>query len=189
MQSGFIALAAGFALALALLVPWAARQYRRRGTVGPGAALLALATVVYALALVIYTLLPLPSNVAGMCQGTPVGPQLRPLAFLDDIDGAGGISSPASLLRNPAVTQVLFNVLLFVPLGMFVRYFFIRGRLLTGVVGASLAGLGVSLVIEFTQLTGDWFLYPAHTACSMLMTSPRTRPGLCSAGSLHRCSR
>jgi glycopeptide antibiotics resistance protein len=160
MQSAFIAVAAGVALALALLVPWAARHYRRRGTVGPGAALLAFATVVYALALVTYTLLPLPSNVAGMCRGVPMGPQLRPLAFLDDIGREGGISRPASLLRNPAVTQVLFNVLLFVPLGMFVRYFFARGRLLAGVAWAALAGLGVSLLIEFTQLTGDWFLYP-----------------------------
>ena len=52
--------------------------------------------------------------------------------------------------------QLALNVLLFVPLGFFIRV--LGGR---GVVVALLAGLGVSLVIETTQLTGVWGLYPS----------------------------
>ena len=47
------------------------------------------------------------------------------------------------------------NVLLFIPLGMFVRHLLKRGFLATVAIGA-----GVSLAIELTQLTGDWGLYP-----------------------------
>ena len=55
-----VALLGGSALAIVGLVPWAALQYRRRGELGLGPAVLAFLTVVYALALVTYTLLPLP---------------------------------------------------------------------------------------------------------------------------------
>jgi uncharacterized RDD family membrane protein YckC len=53
------------------------------------------------------------------------------------------------------VQQVAFNVALFVPLGMLLRHL---GR--RSVVATTLAGFALSLFIEFTQLTGNWFLYP-----------------------------
>ncbi|RPE76793.1 RDD family protein [Curtobacterium sp. PhB137] len=156
-----IALLVGSAIAIAGLVPWAALQYRRRGTLGVGNAVLAFATVVYGLALVTYTLLPLPdtSEVAAICRAAS-GPQLTPFAFVGDIAKEGGLSGPRSLLANPAAAQVVFNVILFVPLGMLVRHVFLHGRFLAGVVVGTVAGLLVSLLIECTQLTGDWFLYP-----------------------------
>ncbi|TCU50634.1 hypothetical protein [Curtobacterium sp. PhB146] len=111
-----IALLVGSAIAIAGLVPWAALQYRRRGTLGVGNAVLAFATVVYGLALVTYTLLPLPdtSEVAAICRAAS-GPQLTPFAFVGDIAKEGGLSGPRSLLANPAAAQVVFNVILFVP--------------------------------------------------------------------------
>ena len=48
----------------------------------------------------------------------------------------------------------MLNILLFVPLGYFLRVILHRG-----VVVATLSGLGLSLLIEFTQKTGDWHLY------------------------------
>ncbi|WP_454115939.1 VanZ family protein [Microbacterium aurum] len=62
--------------------------------------------------------------------------------------------------------QLALNVLLFVPLGFFIRV--LGGR---GVVVALLAGLGVSLVIETTQLTGVWGLYPSARTASSTSTT------------------
>ncbi|PPH46035.1 VanZ family protein [Rathayibacter sp. AY1C9] len=161
MTSAVLALLFGSAVALVGLVPWAALQYRRRGVLGIGNAVLAFAAVVYALALVTYTLLPLPdeATVAAACR-TGSGPQLRLFAFVGDIAKEGGIDGPRALLTNPASAQVLLNVVFFVPLGMLVRHLALRGRLVAGLIGGTVVGFAVSLLIEVTQLTGDWFLYP-----------------------------
>ena len=50
--------------------------------------------------------------------------------------------------------QIVLNVLLFVPLGYFLRVILHRG-----VVVATVAGFGLSLLIELTQKTGVWHLY------------------------------
>lgn len=72
---------------------------------------------------------------------------------------SGQVSGPlasgvASLLRDPVLLQLALNLLLFVPLGFFLRLILRRG-----VVVAGLVGLAVSLLIETTQLTGVWGLY------------------------------
>ena len=144
----------GALVSLGLLVPYVAVQYRRRGTVGLGRAVLALAALVYVLALVSYVVLPLPQVTAGLCAGGGAGVQLRPGAFLGDIVDHG-IASPSALAGNPAVQQVVFNVALFVPLGMLVRYLGSRSVAVTAAIG-----LVVSLLAELTQLTGDWFAFP-----------------------------
>jgi glycopeptide antibiotics resistance protein/uncharacterized RDD family membrane protein YckC len=120
-------------------------------------ALLAAASLVYALAVVAYALLPLPDVDAGFCASriATAGPQLHPLQFLSDIRTEQVRAGVRGLFGNPAVLQVAFNVALFVPLGALVRYL---GR--RSVVVTTLAGFAVSLFIEVTQLTGNWFLYP-----------------------------
>ena len=56
-------------------------------------------------------------------------------------------------------------MLLFVPLGFFIRVIAHRG-----VVVAGLSGLAISLLIEVTQLTGAWGLSPAPTGSSTSTT-------------------
>ncbi|MCT2582082.1 VanZ family protein [Actinophytocola gossypii] len=147
-----IAVIGGVLLAVLLLVPFIYRSYRRRGELGLGGAVVAFAFLVYAIALIAYTLLPLPSIDESWCAehsrfGTP---QLDPLRIVADIREHAGV------LGNAAVQQGMFNIALFVPLGAFLRAH-LRRR---GVPTVVLAGLGVSLLIEFTQLTGNWFLFP-----------------------------
>jgi len=156
---GIIALFVGSAISVAALVPWIAREYRKRGQLRFRYSLVAFGALVYALALLTYTLLPLPADVATMCQAS-VAPQLHPFSFLADIRKEGGLTGPRSLLSNPAAAQVVFNVLLFLPLGAFARQALARHRPLMGLLVGFSAGLVVSLLIETTQLTGDWFLYP-----------------------------
>jgi len=142
--------------AVLLLVPFAAYQYRRRGGLTVALVAIDFAILIYLLALATYTLLPLPARDAAFCSAHAARPQLLPGRFvLDIVAESAARSGVTGLLLNPALLQVLFNIALFVPLGMIVRHYGHRSILITAVVG-----LGVSSLIEVTQLTGDWFLYP-----------------------------
>lgn len=153
-----LAVLGGVVLAALLLAPFVYRSYRRRGELGLGASLLAFSFLVYGLALVAYTLLPLPVIDEAWCADHRrlTTPQLDPARFLDDIADNQLGTGVHSVLANVAVQQVVFNVALFVPLGAFLRLYF-RER---GVPAVVLAGFVVSLLIELTQLTGNWFLFP-----------------------------
>ncbi|MDX3451301.1 VanZ family protein [Streptomyces sp. ME02-8801-2C] len=143
--------------AAVLFVPYIAVRYRRRGELGMGNLALAFAGPLYGLALFFYVFAPFPQLRDDFCAVIGVRrPQLIPFHFLHDMGRAAGRGGGhVAMLHNPALTQVLLNVALFIPLGMFVRYMFQRSVPVTAAVG-----LGVSLLIELTQLTGDWFIYP-----------------------------
>lgn len=146
----------GVFLAMVLLVPFVFRSYRKRGEVGLGPGILAFAFLVYGLALVAYTLAPVPQLDDAWCAAHTkfTHPQLNPLQFVSDIAKDRVAPGLRGLVTNPAVQQVVFNVALFVPLGAYLRH-----RRLP-VIGVVAAGFCVSLLIEFTQLTGNWFLFP-----------------------------
>ncbi|MER7559215.1 VanZ family protein [Nocardioides sp. NPDC126508] len=146
-----VAIFLGVALAVAGFVPAAAIAYRRRGTFPLVRILLLLAATIYAVALWAYTLLPVPDVGSYTCAGT----QFRPFGFVSDILRAREELGARALLTSAEFLQVALNIVLFVPLGFFVRA--IAGR---GVVLAGTLGLATSLLIETTQLTGIWGLYP-----------------------------
>lgn len=147
---GGLAVTAGVVLAVLLFVPFVALSYRRRGGFGVGRFVVWGAALVYLMAIWAYTLLPLPDPDAIRC----VGVNLDLAAFADDIREAVSRRG-RSALTDPAVLQMLLNVLLFVPLGFFVRV--LGGR---GILTAVVAGFAVSAVVESTQVTGVWGLYP-----------------------------
>ncbi|RJQ85600.1 VanZ family protein, partial [Amycolatopsis panacis] len=145
-----IAVFAGFGLAIVLVVPYVAVTYRKRGELGMFRAIAAPAFLVYAFALVTYTLMPIPQIDAAYCvtHRKLRHPELNPLQFLSDMHQFN-----TDLLHNPALRQVLFNVAFFVPWGVLMRRLFGRS------IGfAILSGFAMSLLIETTQLTGVWFL-------------------------------
>ena len=155
--NAIVALVLGSVVAVLLFIPVAAVQYRRDGRLGPGDLAVLIAAAVYGIALWTYTLLPLPDVGDYTCQDA----QTQVMAFADDIAraaeraGYSGLGTPSELLRNPAFLQVVLNVVLFVPLGVFVRLITHRGVLV-----ATAIGFAVSLLIELTQLTGVWGAYP-----------------------------
>lgn len=146
---GIIAIFVGAAVGLLLFVPFVAVSYRRRGGLSLGRFVLWGSALVYFWAIWAYTLLPLPDADAIRCVGT----NLDVFELVNDISGA--LARPGPALTDPAVLQLVFNVLLFMPLGFFLRV--LGGR---GILVALLVGLGVSVFIETTQLTGVWGLYP-----------------------------
>lgn len=150
LQNSFVALLFGLPLSVVLLVPVAAVLYRREGRIAPAAVLQLLLAAVYFCALWAYTLLPTPSvRDLAVC----ASPQLRPFAAVGDVLRLG-IGSPGAVLHNAAVLQIVLNIALFVPMGVGVRLLLHRG-----VAVAAVIGLGASLIIEVTQLTGIYGIY------------------------------
>ncbi|MBD8063601.1 VanZ family protein [Actinomycetaceae bacterium Sa1BUA1] len=150
---GAIAVVLGLGAGAVLFVGFVALSYRRRGSFSVPRAIAWAAALVYFWAIWTYTLLPLPDPAAIRCMPT----NLDPLAFLDEIGAAVDRAQgrPLAALTDPAVMQITLNVLLFVPLGFFARL--LGGR---GVAVAAVGGLATSAVVELTQLTGVWGLYP-----------------------------
>jgi glycopeptide antibiotics resistance protein len=155
--NAILALILGSLVAVLLFIPVAAVQYRRDGRLGPADLTVLIVAAVYGVALWTYTLLPLPDTGDYTCQHA----QTQLMAFAGDIrraaarSGYAGLGTPGELLRNQAFLQVVLNVLLFVPLGVLVRVITHRGA-----VVATALGFAVSLLIEVTQLTGVWGVYP-----------------------------
>ncbi len=147
--NAIVAIVLGTAVAVVLVLPVAGVRYRRTGRLGAGDLAVLFSAAVYGLALGTYTLLPLPSAAGFSCAGSQLEPlaSLRPLAQRD-------FASAADLIRDPVFLQAALNLLLFVPLGYYVRR--VLGR---GFVVAGLVGLALSVLIEVTQLTGVWTLY------------------------------
>lgn len=145
----FVAVLVGCGIAVLAFVPFVAISYRRRGGLTFWRTLLWLGAAIYAMALWTYTLLPVPPADEVTCAAV----QLRPFQFVTDILSFD-TGSVRALMTNPAVLQVALNVILFVPLGWFVRQ--LAGR---GIVVATLTGLAASALIEVTQITGIWGIY------------------------------
>jgi len=144
-------------VAFLIMLPAAFLSYRRRGRAGGWATVVLYTFVFYLLAIAMQTVIPLPSN-ADYCTGHTYAstPQLRPFYFLEVIEQrARGRWSPGAILHNPAIWVTVLNIVMLSPLGLFLRYAN-KMRLVPTV----LAGFGLSLLFELTQLTGLWFVYP-----------------------------
>src|SRR5690625_1055599 len=155
-QQGMLAVLAvviGVAAGLVLFVPFIWASYRRRGGITARRFTLWAAALVYFWAIWVYTLLPLPDPNKLKCASVNLNPALFVTEIREAIQTSAG--SLWSFALQPTMLQLALNVLLFVPLGFFLRLLFKRGWLTALIVGASL-----SLFIETTQLTGVWGLYP-----------------------------
>ncbi|GAA5034451.1 VanZ family protein [Microbacterium fluvii] len=146
---GVLAVGAGLLVGVALFVPFVALSYRRRGGLSFWRFVGWAAFLIYFFAIWTYTLLPLPDPDAIRC----VGAILDPMVSVDEVVAALG--GPGNPLTSPQVLQLALNVLLFVPLGFFVRVLLGRGFVVTVLIG-----FAVSLFVELTQLTGVWGIYP-----------------------------
>lgn len=150
----YVGILGGIGLFAVLMVPIVVLQYRRYGRFTWLRFLGAAALGIYVTALVAYTLLPLPDPAALFCPPGGSTAQLVPFHFLTDIQRETAGMGMAATASSRVVLQVVFNVALFIPWGIFVRRYFERGILV-----ATLTGLLASLAIETTQFTGLWGIY------------------------------
>src|SRR5690606_10949080 len=144
-----LAMSIGTVIAIMTFVPLVVISYRRRGTLSAARLFGWISLCIYFIAIWCYTLLPVPVPGEYRCAGV----QLNLWAAFTEIwlyDTAGF----RALLTNPVILQLALNVVLFVPLGFLLRTMYRKG-----IAVATLAGFLLSLFIEFTQLTGVWWIY------------------------------
>lgn len=137
-----------------LVVPYLIWQYRRQGTVKPRRAFVHATFVLYLICAWALVLLPLPDPAS---LRHPVAANLAPFQWWTDMMTALEKSDGGwrAVLTNAPLLIRAFNVALTVPFGVYLRRWFRRGLLFT-----ALAGFGLSLAFELTQLTALWGLYP-----------------------------
>jgi glycopeptide antibiotics resistance protein len=141
----------GVGLFAVVFFPIVAVQYRLYGRFTGLRLLGAAAVSVYLTTLAAYTLVPLPTSTEKVCEPSI---QLVPFHFVSDIARETAGDGVLGTLLSSVTLQVVFNVVLFVPLGVIVRGFFSRGLGVTVV-----AGLAMSVLIEATQYTALWGIY------------------------------
>ena len=139
--------------ALFFTLPFLIVQYRRHGYINKIRALVLYLLLLYLLNAFFLVLLPLPDS---RHNAAPAGSmiQLVPLQFIQDILHNTPItrSAPSSYLNVLTGADFLlaaFNVLLTVPFGMFLGYYF-RTRWVVCII----LSFALSLLFEITQITG-----------------------------------
>jgi glycopeptide antibiotics resistance protein len=148
--STLLAVLFGSVLAVLAFLPVVAVRYRKAGRLRLIDLLLLLACAVYFVALWTYTLVPIPETPDYQCAWH----NLRPFRFLDDIKE--GIAKDHGLrITNEGLLQAVFNVVLFLPLGGFIRLIFRRG-----VIVATFVGGIVTCIIEYAQYSAVFGLFP-----------------------------
>lgn len=145
-------------IALFITIPYMIFQYRKFGSIPWLRTLVVYSFVFYLLCAYFLVLLPLPENRSAVVPYAQT-PQLVPFNFVHQFLAETSFSfrSPSTwlaTLRDPYVYEAFFNVLLLVPLGMYLRYYFRRTWWQT-----LLIGFLVTLSFELTQLTGLWGIY------------------------------
>ncbi|MDF7665965.1 VanZ family protein [Bifidobacterium sp. ESL0745] len=132
-------------LSALLTLPILAGMYHRYHRLRSSAVLAAYLCVLYALGLVTFTLYPMPDDPAKYCLTHTHHPQLHVMQFMTDLATGG----------KDAMLQLLLNVVFFIPLG-FALSRWARWKFYAVIP----TGFLVSLLIETSQLTGVWGIYP-----------------------------
>lgn len=142
-------------LALVMTLPYVFHNYRKYGSIKSVRVLVIYSFALYLLCCYFLVILPLPTiEEAAAMTGPWV--QLVPFEALRDItQEMNGAWTVSNFVTNRAVLQALFNVVMTIPFGMYLRYWF-RCSLLEVLVYSFL----LSLFFELTQLTGLYFIYP-----------------------------
>lgn len=145
----------GLIVSTLLFLPLVVWQYRRYGRFDTLRMLWTAAGFVYLSAIVAFTVFPLPTFATGYCAAHATEPLLDPLRFPKELLDLAQRDGPTALLSDWLVWEFALNMVLFIPFGLIVRRVFEwpRGAVLT-------AALATSLLIELTQLTGNWGLAP-----------------------------
>lgn len=133
-------------------LPYVIHQYRKYGSLLFLRIIIVYSLILYMMAAYFMVILPLPKN--DVVHMTTIM-QLDPMVIVDGIVGAYyNANSILDFLKYPVVYQAIFNVLLTVPLGVYLRYYFNRKW-----YQVILIGFFVSLSFEVLQLTGILGIY------------------------------
>ena len=113
-------------MAVIFTLPYIIYNYRKYGSVFSMRILIVYSFVLYLLCAYFLVILPLPSMQEVEMMSGP-STQLLPLHFLADIVKEMPADQPFSffsLLHNRALLQMLFNIVMTIPFGIYLRYYF-----------------------------------------------------------------
>jgi len=151
LEKALLSLLVSLGIAVICFVPYLIFQYRRYGQFSASRLVWMGVLLAYGTAIVAYTLFPLPSG--AWCAKSHNLLELDPTVYFRDMVAAHQAgASWLTVATSWTALQMALNVLLFMPLGLILRHLW-----KIGVARATLIGLGLSCLIELTQLTGNWF--------------------------------
>lgn len=141
-----------------ITIPLLIVRYRKDGAMTFWRVLMEYSFMFYLLSAFFLTLLPLPSKEMVESLTAPTT-QLIPFQFIADILRESGLvwSHPSSYftaLKSGVVLQVVFNIVMLIPFGIYLRYYF--NKSFKSIFSYSLL---LSLFFEVTQLTGIYGIY------------------------------
>ncbi|MDR2493545.1 MAG: VanZ family protein [Coriobacteriales bacterium] len=146
-------------IALLFTIPFVFVQYIRYGSVSKWRAVVLFSFCYYLLAAFYLVILPLPdpAQTSGWVSPTM---QLMPFRFVSDIAAESTLvisdyHSYLPALTQSVIVEPLFNILLTVPFGVYLQYYFRRSFLVT-----LLLTVALTLFFELTQLSGLYGIYP-----------------------------
>lgn len=155
IQLGFLAFPL---VALLLALPYALYQYRRFGAISIWKTFVVFTFILYCMCAVSLIVFPLPKDPSQIVEIAQT-PQLQPFHFVEQIRETTDFSwadrsTWGPTLKARAAYEAYFNVLLTVPLGVYLCYLF-RCRWWM----ALLIGMATTLLFETSQLTGLFGIY------------------------------
>ena len=146
-------------LLLLILLPYIIREYHKYGSVYWYRGLILFSFMLYLMAAYFLVILPLPTMEEVLLLDTP-RMRLIPFAFVLDFIKESGfvfqdITTYFSAFTSASFYVPFFNILLFLPLGIYLHYYFEWNLKKT-----IFASFCLSLFFELTQLSGLYFIYP-----------------------------
>ncbi|MGW4209250.1 VanZ family protein [Lentzea sp. NPDC004789] len=153
-RTGFLAFVG---IGLLVLIPLVLLHYLRFGRVEPRRAFVLYGLLAYGLVALALIFLPFPDDPARTCHGEQMLSTV-PFQWVTDMNNnlaANGRYGIAAMVRSQVFLQQLFNVALFVPLGVVLRKAYGKGPLAVIAIG-----FGLSLAVEVVQYTGNLGFYP-----------------------------
>ena len=146
-------------IAFILTIPFLIHQYRKYGGIPILKSACFYSLILYLICAYFLVMLPLP-DIADVAKMTGPKTQLHLFQFVKDIMltvnfNISGLTDVINILKSPTVYIVLFNIVLTLPLGVYLRYFFKKKWYHTIVYSFLL-----SLFFELTQLSGLYGIYP-----------------------------
>lgn len=140
-------------------IPFILHQYHKYGSINAFRVLIVYSFILYMMCIYFLVILPLPEKSTVTAKMGEMM-NLRPFAFVNDIirESSFVLNNPNTYLKSlmePCIYTVLLNIVMTVPFGMYLRYYFECSFKKT-----VLLSFGLSLFFELTQLSGLYFIYP-----------------------------
>lgn len=146
-------------IAFLFTFPYMLYQYRKFGSIPALRTIIVYSFILYLMNAYFLVILPLPP-IDEVAHYTTPTTQLIPFQFIVNWINEthivwNDIHTYVEIVNNPAIYQVLYNILMSLPFGIYLRYYFKKNLLETIVLTFLL-----SLFFELTQLTGLYGIYP-----------------------------